>query len=163
MSFQIRSLPASEFAHLFALSDAELAERNACRQIVTQNPGTPCRVSLQDAEIGETVVLLNYMHQPCGGPYQASHAIFVRENAEDTEVAPDRVPDVIRTRLISLRFFDEGHQMVHAEVASGDHVAEAISAAFEREDIAYGHLHNAKPGCFAASVHRVASDASARQ
>ena len=45
--------------------------------------------------------------------------------------------------------------MVHADVVPGEAVAEAITAAFARDEIAYGHLHNAKPGCFAASVHRV--------
>lgn len=155
MPFQIKPLPAAAFAPLFNLSDADLAARNACRQVVTETPGTPCRVSLQDAEIGETVILLNHMHQPHGGPYQASHAIFVRENAQEAAPAVGMVPEVIRSRLISARFFDRAHCMVHADVVPGEAVAEAITAAFARDEIAYGHLHNAKPGCFAASVHRV--------
>jgi len=154
MNFQIQALPGTEFAQLFELTNAELAERQACRQVVTAKPGTPCRVSMADAEVGETVILLNYAHQPEKSPYQATHAIFVREHAERAEIAINDVPEVIRSRLISVRLFDSNHMMVDAEVAQGNTVSSVISKAFDRPEIAYIHLHNAKPGCFAASVHR---------
>lgn len=156
MHFQITPLQAETFAPLFTLSDAELAARHACRQQVTERPGTPCRVSLEDARIGETVILLNHMHQPGTTPFRASHAIFVRQGARTAELAVGEVPDVIRSRLISLRFFDREDMMIHADVVAGECVADAIATAFATPDIAYGHLHYAKPGCFAASVHRVA-------
>ena len=79
MNFQIKALPEFAFSSLFGMTDAELAEHNACRQIVTTKPGTPCRVSMADAEVGDTVILCNYPHQPAKSPYQATHAIFVRE------------------------------------------------------------------------------------
>lgn len=154
MNFQIKALPETEFTHLFEMTNAELAERQACRQVVTGKPGIPCRVSMADAEVGETVILLNYAHQPEKSPYQASHAIFVREHAEQAEIAINDVPEVIRSRLISVRLFDINHMMVDAEVVAGSTVSSVISKAFDRPEIAYIHLHNAKPGCFAASVHR---------
>lgn len=155
MDFQISALPAHAFAHLFELSDEELAKRNAVRQIVSTQPGTPCRVSLRDAEVGETVILLNHQHQPGSSPYQASHAIYVRENAEDAVVGINEVPEVITSRLVSLRCFDRDHMMIQADVMSGDAVGQAIVGAFEDNAVAYAHIHNAKPGCFAASVERV--------
>lgn len=154
MNFQISALPETEFAHLFALADRDLAEHQACRHVVTAKPGTPCRVSMADAEVGETVILLNYMHQPWQSPYQARHAIFVREHVRQAVIAVNEVPEVIRSRLISVRMFDGNHMMVDAEVVPGDRVATVISTAFDRPEIAYIHLHNAKPGCFAASVRR---------
>lgn len=154
MNFQIKSLPAEDFAHLFFLSDEDLAQHNAVRQVVTSKPGTPCRVSMQDAEIGETVILLNYAHQRGDSPYQATHAIFVRENAAQARLAPNHVPEVIASRLVSLRCFDANHMMVRADVLPGDQVGNAISSAFENTAIAYAHIHNAKPGCFAATVER---------
>ncbi len=154
MSFQIHSLPAEDFAHLFALSDANLAKRNACRQVVQSKPGTPCRVSMADAEVGETVILLNYEHQPARSPYKATHAIFVRENVQQAALKVGEVPEVLRSRIISLRFFDRNHMMIDADVVQGDGLADAIKAAFEDDAICYAHLHNAKPGCFAASVTR---------
>mgnify|MGYP001951149417 CR=1 FL=1 len=154
MSFQIHSLPAERFAELFRLSDAELADRNACRQIVGSKPGTPCRVSMADAEVGETVILLNYEHQPEASPYNASHAIFVREAVPQARLAVGEVPEVLRSRVVSLRLFDSSHMMIDADVLQGDDLADAITAAFENDQVAYAHLHNAKPGCFAASVTR---------
>lgn len=154
MDFQIKPLDAQRFAHLFDLTDAELAEQQACRQVVATSPGTPCRVSMQDAAVGETVILFNYVHQPEDSPYQASHAIFVRQGAREAQLAINEVPEVIRCRLVSLRLFDRNHMMIDADVMPGDVVGAAIAAAFDKADVAYAHIHNAKPGCFAASVHR---------
>ena len=154
MDFQINALPSEDFADMFQMSDEDLAAQNAVRQVVKSHPGTPCRVSMQDAEVGETVILLNYAHQPADSPYQATHAIFVRQNAEQVKLAINEVPKVIRSRLVSLRCFDKDHMMIRADVMSGEAVGGAISSAFEDETVAYAHIHNAKPGCFAASVDR---------
>lgn len=154
MTFQIHSLPAEKFADLFTLSDAELASKNACRQIVQSTPGTPCRVSMADAEVGETVILLNYEHQPENSPYKATHAIFVRETAAQARLAVGEVPEVLRSRVISLRLFDHNHMMIDADVLQGDDLSDAITAAFDNDQVSYAHLHNAKPGCFAATVTR---------
>lgn len=155
MHFQIKPLQADAFSHLFELSDTALKQMDAVREIVTAHPGTPCRVSLDDAQIGETVILCNHMHQPANSPYQSSHAIFVRENAPQAAPAMNEVPDVIRSRLISLRFFDSNHMIILADVMDGNDVAQAISNAFEEPAIAYAHIHFAKPGCFAAAAYPV--------
>jgi hypothetical protein len=154
MSFQIHALAPEPFAPLFALPDSELAKVQAIRMTVDSSPGYPCRVSLADAEIGETVILLNFMHQPADSPYQASHAIFVRENAEQAFPEPGVVPQVLETRLISARAFDENHRMIDAQVVDGSELSETIPAMLRDPAVAYLHLHNAKPGCFAASVTR---------
>lgn len=44
MNFRIRGLEAGQFAHLFALSDAELAALGAVRKIA--DGPHPCRISL---------------------------------------------------------------------------------------------------------------------
>ncbi|WP_246100773.1 DUF1203 domain-containing protein [Palleronia caenipelagi] len=85
MDFQILPLQMRNFEHLFGLSDADLSTQRACRQKVTETPGTPCRVSLADAEVGETVILVNYTHLPAEGPYNASHVIFIRQNAPQSD------------------------------------------------------------------------------
>ncbi len=155
MSFQIHPLPYDAYAPLFALSDDELAAQSARRMTVDVFPGTPCRVSLQDADVGERVILINYQHQPEDTPYQASHAIFVREGASQAELGAGDVPDVIRLRLISIRGFDKEHMMIEADVVDGQHVDKAIEMVFENTDVRYIHLHIAKPGCFVARVTRV--------
>jgi hypothetical protein len=46
MRFRITGLPAEHFAHLFDLSDDDLAARGAVRRIAEARPlGYPCRVS----------------------------------------------------------------------------------------------------------------------
>jgi hypothetical protein len=154
MSFQIHALAPDPFAPLFTLPDSDLAKAQAIRMTVDSSPGYPCRVSLADAEIGETVILLNFTHQPADSPYRASHAIFVRENAEQAFPEPGVVPKVLETRLISARAFDENHHMVDAQVVDGSELSETIPAMLQNPAVAYLHLHNAKQGCFAASVTR---------
>lgn len=154
MSFQVHGLPAAQFNSLFDLSDNELARFGATRLTADACPGYPCRVSLADAKIGETVILTNFEHQPGDSPYRATHAIFVRENAEQRVPDVGTVPEVLRTRLISIRAFDDRHFMVDADVVDGTELSEAIPAMLSNPEVAYLHLHNAKPGCFAASVTR---------
>lgn len=154
MSFQIHALPAARFEPLFALPDHELAKRRATRMVADHKPGFPCRVSLADAEVGETVLLLNFEHQPADSPYRAAHAIFVRQGAEQAFPAVGEVPEVLASRLISIRAFDHRHYMTGADVVDGIRLAEAIPPFLDDPAVAYLHLHNARPGCYAARVTR---------
>lgn len=154
MSFHIRGLPAAHFTHLFGLSDEELAKHDAIRKVADRMPGFPCRVSLRDAEPGETVLLLNYEHLPVATPYRSRYAIYVRENAVDTRLGMNEIPQVLRTRLLSVRAFDETGMLVEAEVLQGTELAATADRMFARKDIAFLHAHNAKPGCFAARIDR---------
>ena len=154
MSFQIHALSPAPFAPLFAMSDDELRSRRATRITVDAKPGYPCRVSLADAEIGETAILVNFEHQPADSPYRASHAIFVREHAGQAFPAAGSVPEALASRLISVRAFDDKHFLVNADVIDGSRLSESIPAMFQNPEVAYLHLHHAKPGCFAARVTR---------
>jgi len=155
-SFQLLGLPATPFAALFELSPAQLAARGARRVIAETNPGYPCRVSLADAEVGEELLLLPYEHQPADSPYRASGPIYVRRNAQPPALAAGEIPAAIRRRLLSVRAYDAGHLMVAAEVCEGAQVAAQIRQQFHNPQVAYIHLHNARPGCFACRVERAA-------
>jgi hypothetical protein len=154
VSFRISGLPLAPFAPLFSLSDQELATRQIVRRIADRRPGFPCRVSLQDAEPGESLLLLNYEHQPAGSPYRSSHAIYVREQATEARPTINEVPEVIRVRLLSVRSFDAAGMMIEADVAPGDEIAPVIERLLGDPRTSYLHLHNAKAGCFAARVDR---------
>jgi hypothetical protein len=147
-------LPRADFAPLFALSDAELAARDVVRMVADKRPGFPCRVSLRDAEPGEKVLLLNYEHLAVASPYRSRHAIFVRENAVDARLDVDEIPEVLETRLLSVRAFDRAGMMIDADVLQGSELALAISRMLDKSAVDYLHVHNAKPGCFAARVDR---------
>ena len=112
MSFRITGLDPKPFAHLYGLPDAELARLGVRRYVADAKPGFPDRVEVRDAEPGETLLLLNYTHQPADTPYRASHAIFVREGAQTPYSAVDEVPEPLRLRPISLRAFDSQDEMV---------------------------------------------------
>ena len=153
MTFQISALPADPFASLFALSDAELAARGARRRVVDESPGFPCRVSLCDAAVGETVILTHFEHHAVASPFRASHAIYVRQGAEQATPEPNEVPVMLRHRLLSLRAFDIDGMLVAADVVDGRELEPVLERLLA--DAAYVHVHFAKPGCYAARVDRV--------
>ena len=154
MPFQIHALPAAPFRPLFALDDAALQARRARRERVLESPGTPCRVSLEDARVGETVLLVNHCHLPTDSPYRASHAIYVREGVAQARPGAGEVPAAISTRLISVRLFDAGDMMVGADVVEGAALDGVLAAALSDPAVRYVHLHYARPGCFAALATR---------
>ena len=155
MSFRISGLAANEFAALFGSTDAELAARNACRVVADRHPGFPCRVSLIDAQRGESVLLVNYEHLPVATPYRSRYAIYVRENASDARLAVNEIPQVLQHRLLSLRAFSRAGMLLDADVAEGAALAPALERLLAPAEVAYLHVHNARPGCFAARVDRV--------
>jgi len=155
MSFQISGLPRTDFEALFALSDAGLAARDARRMIVDRKPGFPCRVSLADAELGETVLLVNYEHLPVASPFRSRYAVYVRENAAAARLAPGEVPAVLRSRLLAVRSFDDAGMLLDAQITEGVALEAVLHRALEPDTVAYLHLHFAKPGCFAARVDRM--------
>ncbi|MFT5275992.1 MAG: hypothetical protein ACI9J2_002533 [Saprospiraceae bacterium] len=155
MNYQIEALDPKQFEHLFGLSNAELPLVQAQRSVVTACPGSPCRVSLADAEVEETVILVNYEYQSGDSPYRASHAVFVRENATQAVPAINAVPLVMTSRLMSIRAFDANDCMVDADAVDGPELETAIPKMLSNDAVEYLHLHYAKPGCFAAKVVRV--------
>jgi hypothetical protein len=154
MSFRYRGLPLAPFAPLFALDDASLAEKGFKRMVVDEKPGFPCRITLEDAEPGERVLLVTYAHQEAHSPYKSSGAIFVRENAREAFDRVDEVPPVLRGRLLSLRAYDEAGMMLDAELVEGKEIETLLERFFASEATAYVHVHNARRGCFACAVER---------
>jgi hypothetical protein len=151
MSFRITGLSAQPFAHLFGLSDVELARHGAQR---FQGEGLPDRVELRDTTADETVLLINHEHQPADTPFRSRHAIFVLEHAGEPFDAVDQVPGALRRRLLSLRAFDAADMMVDADVADGAEVEPLIDRLLARPDVAYIHAHYARRGCYAALIRR---------
>jgi len=154
MGFRITGLSAEPFRHLYGLSDDLLARQGAKRYVVDKAPGFPDRIEMRDAAPGETVLLLNHVCQPADTPYRASHAIFVREGAEQSYDRMNEIPDVMRLRLMSLRAYDAQGMMLDADVIDGQRVEEVIDRFFANPDVAYIHAHNAKRGCYSGRIDR---------
>jgi hypothetical protein len=154
MTFRVVGLDPTPFVHLYGLSDADLARHGAKRYLVNESPGFPDRVEMRDAAVGETMLLVNYVHQPAKTPYYASHAIFVREGAMQPYAAVDKIPDVLSRRIISLRGFDDTGMLLDADVADGAQIRTVIERLFANPAIAYIQAHNAKQGCYAGRIER---------
>lgn len=153
-NFQIVAQPFESFAHLFLLTDEALAAQGARRTTVDHSPGYPCRVSLEDAEVGEQVILTPFRHHDVDSPYQAAGPVFVRASAQTTKVEINDVPLMLKHRLLSVRAYDKRAMMTGATVVEGEQLAQTIYTFFDNEEIAYLHIHNAGPGCFNCLVNR---------
>ena len=154
MSYRVRGLDPASFRHLYGLSEEALACLGVERHIASSKPGFPDRIEVRDAEPGESLLLLNFTHQPGDTPYRASHAIFVREGAERACDRVDEVPEPLRTRPISLRAFGADHRMLDADLVDGRDVESVIERMLADPAIDYLHAHYAKRGCYAARVER---------
>ena len=160
-SFQLSGLSYEPFGPLFTLSDDRLLALGAVRRVADADMGFPCRVSLQDAAVGEELLLLPFEHQPAASPYRASGPIFVRRGARQRRLAAGVVPPYVSQRLMSLRAYDAQHMMVDASVCEGVVVAQELQRTFLDMEVAYVHLHNARRGCFSCLASRVTAGAAA--
>jgi len=154
MGFRISGLCAEPFQVFFGLPDQQLASLGIKRYIVDRQPGFPDRIEMKDAELGQSMLLLNHVCQPAETPYRASHAIFIREGAMQTFDAVDQVPESMRIRLLSLRAYSEDGMMIDADVAEGTAIEPIILRMFENPAVSYIHAHNARRGCYSGRIDR---------
>ena len=138
MNFRIRGLEARQFDHLFALSDAELAEHGAVRRIA--DGPRPCRISLSDAKPGDELILVNYEHHAVSSPYRMRFAIYIRRG-EETFDAIGEVPEQLRKRTLAVRGFDAAGMMTGREIVEGTDLEAAIARQFANVEAQYLHIH----------------------
>jgi hypothetical protein len=153
MSYRITGLNPAPFRDLHFLSDDALVEKGARRVRIESKHAAPCRISLDDAEVGEAVLLLNYDHQPANTPYRQQGPIFVREYEQRFDRV-DVIPQALARRPLSLRGFDGVDMMIEADLAEGAEAAVLIERFFANSDVAYIHAHYARRGCYAALIER---------
>lgn len=154
MSFRITGLSPAPFRPLFGATDDVLARHNARRVVAREGDRLPDRIELRDAQPGESLLLLNHVHQPAETPFRASHAIFVREGAPEAFDGVGAVPDSLRSRMLSLRAFDTAHMMVDAALVDGREAEDAIGRLLAIPGVDYLQAHYALRGCYAARVER---------
>lgn len=153
-SFQFVALPYERFGALFSRSDEELRAMDARRMVVDDKPGYPCRVSLADAEVGETAILLPFIHHDVSTPYRGSGPIYVRSGASTAKPGAGEIPAMFEQRLLSVRQYDESAMLVDAELVQGNDLDNAIRRMLGNEDVSYLHIHNAALGCYLCRIVR---------
>jgi hypothetical protein len=154
MSFRIKGIDCTQFEHLFSLDDEALEEHRAKRYVADEKPGFPCRVSLQDAEPGESLLLVPYRHHIAPTAYAAEGPIFIRERRARTPEIVDDIPEQLQTRLISLRAYDADGMMIDADVVDGRELKSLVERFLSNGRTSYLHAHFARRGCYAALIER---------
>ena len=154
MAYRISGLDPAPFAHLYHLDDEALREHRAVRYIAGADGGFPDRIELRDARPGESLLLVNYEHQPADTPYKSRHAVFVLEGASQAAVFTDEIPPLFRTRMMSLRAFDAQGMLQEATVVFGDAMEPTVQEWLTDDRVAYIHAHYAGPGCYAGRIDR---------
>jgi hypothetical protein len=153
MNYQLRGLEPAPFEKLFDLDDAALAGLGMRRMRSDQPVGFPCRVSLEDAPVGEEVLLLPFTHQDSRSPYRASGPIFVRRGQSAARIV-NAMPSYLTLRPLSVRAYDLADDMVDAEVVDGAAAEPLIQRYLARAEVAYLHIHFARRGCYACRADR---------
>lgn len=154
MTYRIAGLEPSQFSHLFGLTDEELASQGAVRMIANGQPTFPCRVQLDDAQAGESLLLVNHVSHDGINPYRASHAIFVSETAPEALSYEDEIPPALNRRILSLRAFDGTGMMVEAALAQPGEADPVIRNMLANHAVDHVDAHTAIRGCFMARAER---------
>ena len=144
----IRPLPAP-------LPNAASLPAAAVRELVADEPDAyPCRRCLTDALPGERLLLLSYDPFTGDSPYRQPGPIFVHERDCVPGLDLTEVPEQLTRRRLSVRSFDTEHLMLGGEVIDGVGLEHRATELLADPTVAYLHVHNAGPGCFAARVDR---------
>ena len=154
MDYIVRGLPLAPFQPLVGMGDAALRARGIRRVTADASPGYPCRVTLEDAEPGDTLLLLNWRHLDAASPYRSDGPVFVRESATATRSVRNAIPEQQRSRLMSVRAYDADGWMRDAEVGEGVGLEALIGRFFADPQVAFLHAHNARRGCYACRIDR---------
>lgn len=154
MAYQITGL-SPELAKPFQDATAdELLVLGAVQMTATGNPGFPCRISLEDAEVGEQVILFHHTSHDVDSPYRSSYAIFARIGLTAAAQFTDAVPPVFEGRTLGMRAFGKDAMLKTASLALPGDADRSIRQLFELAEVAYIDVHNAAHGCFVARVER---------
>lgn len=156
MTYRILPLPLAPFRPLFGFDDHALEARGARRMIAQAPRSAPCRVSLEDAEPGERLILLNHAHLiDNASPYRSGGPIFVREKASETLPIAGALPEMLSRRLLSLRAYDANWMMVDAEIAEGAEIERWMIDRLGDPSVQTIHIHTARRGCYMAAAERL--------
>jgi hypothetical protein len=153
--FQIRPLAQNEFQEITKLTEAELQKIGALRMVVDKLGKFPCRVSLEDAEVGEEVILLTYNHHKTTTPYRASGPVFIRQILKEAEFGLNEIPSFLNHRYLSLRSYSKEGMMKEAFTSEGKDLQTTLEKAFDNSEASYVHIHNARHGCYLCAAERV--------
>ena len=154
MTYAINGLSPDAFDRYRGLDDGQLAGLSAQRVIATCKPGFPCRITLDDADVGESLILLHHVSHDVATAYRSAYAIYVREHALAAATYRDSIPPVFLGRPLAMRAFSADAILMTARLAAPGEAEAVILNLLANPAVAYIDVHNAAHGCFAARVER---------
>ena len=134
--FIISGIKQTEIQHLFKLNEQELQAKGIHKIKVDKKPGYPCRLSLEDANVGEEVLAFNYEHHKANSPYRSSGPVFVRLNTVEAKLRKNEIPQMLQHRYLSLRAYNEKGMMIAASTLEGRYLESAIQEIFSKPELA---------------------------
>jgi len=152
--FKFNALNSESFSKYFDMSSADLKLLGAYTFTAEKSACYPCRVSLVDAKVGETVLAIAYEHHSASGPYRSSGPVFVRKNAKTVALGKNTIPGMLAFRTLSVRGYNTESLMIEADTIAGEELEATLADQFTNDSVEYIHIHNAGPGCFNCSVTR---------
>ena len=150
----IEGLDYNLFSKYFSMSDTDLEAAGAYLFIAEKKSCYPCRVSLRDAEIGDTVLAIHYEHHPAHGPYKSGGPIFIRKDAITAKLGANEIPKMLRSRLLSIRGYSAEALMLEGDTVAGKEIETVLGKQFRNSAVEYIHIHNAGAGCFNCEVKK---------
>lgn len=88
-------------------------------------------------------------------PFHSTHAIYVRKGVTTAASYRDGLPEMMRSRLLSIRAFDANDMLVSADLVEGEQADRVIQKFFEDSSVRFLHVHFAKMGCYGCRIDRV--------
>jgi hypothetical protein len=158
MPTELNAVPASVVLTPMPAPEPDAAALPAsvvCRVVADAPHAYPCRRCLRDAEPGDALVLLPYDPFLGESPYCQPGPIYLHESSCAYE-PQDALPDQLARRLLSVRAFDAAHFQAQTCVVEGSKLLDVAAELFTDPRVAYLHVHNAGPGCFAVRMDRPA-------
>ena len=143
--------------HALPQSTTAAARRSPGAVPATGDGPYPVRCCLSDAADGTDVVLTSVMPFRGDSPYAARSPVYVHaEPCAGHAEAPGVVPEMLRSRLLSVRAYDRDHMLTGTEVLPGTDLEGGIERLLGDAPGAYLHVHFAGPGCYACRIDRAA-------
>ena len=138
-----------------AVADRLRADWASSRSYVAdEKPGYPCRQCLNDAEIGDELLLVSYDPFTVDSPYRAASPIFLHRVSCGSPNDTATLPLQLTGRQLSVRSFDAAALMIAAAVIDGERLGETLDRFLQNVEADHVHVHNASRGCWAVRVDR---------
>lgn len=148
-TFVLRPIPSD-------VADA-LRRRGGPVYVADEHPGYPCRQCLQDAAVGDELILVSYDPFVTDSEYRSASPIFLHRTTCQLPADARELPEQLTGRQLSVRSFDIAEMMIDAAVISGSDLRETILSFFANPNSHRIHVHNATRGCWAVAVDRAST------